>query len=167
MKKIKICRFQSPVGELVLGSVDGRLCLCDWTQSRRHAANMRRIATHINAELEEGENPIIRDAISQLNEYFAGQRSTFTIPIQYCGTEFQQRVWQELMNIPHGETISYAEAAVRIGNPKAVRAVASAIGSNLISIFVPCHRVVGSNNALTGYVAGLGAKQFLLTLEKM
>ena len=101
----------------------------------------------------------------ELNEYFAGERRAFDLPIQFAGSDFQCRVWSELMKIPYGTTISYAELARRIGNSKAVRAVASANATNQISIFVPCHRVIGSNRKLTGYGGGLDAKQALLSLE--
>jgi len=104
-------------------------------------------------------------AVSQLEEYFSGQRREFTVPLEFAGTEFQCRVWSELKKIPYGETVSYAELARRIGNPAAVRAVAAAVGANPISIFVPCHRVVGSDGSLTGYAGGLDAKRLLLDLE--
>lgn len=104
-------------------------------------------------------------AISELEEYFAGKRMEFTIPMLFTGTEFQHRVWTELMRIPYGITISYGELARRIGNPNAVRAVASANATNPLSILVPCHRVIGHDNRLTGYGGGLEIKQMLLTLE--
>ena len=104
-------------------------------------------------------------AVAQLDEYFAGQRSVFDVPLLFLGTDFQKRVWRELLDIPYGTTVSYVEMARRIGMPKAVRAVANANGANIISIFAPCHRVIGSNHSLTGYRGGLEAKRALLALE--
>ena len=108
------------------------------------------------------------DARAQLAEYFAGQRTTFDLPLDpeaIGGTAFQRRVWTELARIPHGETISYGELARRIGQPKAVRAVGLANGRNPVSIIVPCHRVIGASGALTGYGGGTGNKRALLALE--
>lgn len=110
-------------------------------------------------------NPILRLAQKELNEYFKGSRKEFTVPIHLEGTSFQQRVWQELQNIPYGVTISYGELARRIGSPAASRAVGGANGKNPISIIVPCHRVINSNQQLGGYSSGLPRKVFLLNLE--
>lgn len=165
METIKITCFQSPVGEMIIGSFDNRLCICDWTIEKRRTTIDRRIQRHLNAKYEEGSSDIIKQAIKELNEYFAGQRKTFDIPVVFTGSKFQCTVWEELMKIPYGTTISYGELACRIRNPKAVRAVASANATNPISIFVPCHRVIGSNHKLTGYGGGLNAKRALLELE--
>ena len=108
---------------------------------------------------------IIEKAIKQLDEFFAGKRQEFDIPLLFVGTDFQKKVWSELLKIPFGETISYGKIATRIGMPKAVRAVANANGANAISIFAPCHRVIGSDHSLTGYGGGLDAKRELLELE--
>ena len=102
----------------------------------------------------------------QLEEYFAGERDEFDLPVGAPGTPFQQRVWDELARIPYGQTISYAELASRIGRPTAVRAAGAANGANPVSIVIPCHRVIGSGGALTGYSGGLEAKRFLLELER-
>lgn len=165
MNSIKITRYQSPLGEMLLGSYGDRLCLCDWIREGRRSTIDRRICRHLNAHYENGDSDIIRETIIQLDEYFAGKRREFSVPLIFTGSPFQCRVWSELMNIPYGSTISYAELAKRIDNPKAVRAVASANATNPISILVPCHRVIGSNKKLTGYAGGLEAKQSLLTLE--
>lgn len=111
-------------------------------------------------------NPVIKETISQLSEYFAGQRQQFHLPLQLQGTEFQKQVWNQLMEIPYGKTISYAELAQAIGNPKACRAVGSANGKNPIAIIVPCHRVIASDKSLGGYAYGLAVKQHLLKLEE-
>jgi len=104
-------------------------------------------------------------AILQLEEYFAGQRNHFELPLAAEGTPFQQKVWQALMSIPHGQTCSYQHIANTIGQPKAVRAVGAANGKNPIAIVVPCHRVIGANGRLTGYAGGLNKKQWLLNFE--
>ncbi len=105
------------------------------------------------------------DLSAELGEYFAGDRREFSVPLHPAGTAFQHRVWQALLEIPYGETTTYARTAARIGSPKASRAVGLANGQNPISIVVPCHRVVGSNGSLTGYGGGLDAKRWLLTHE--
>lgn len=108
---------------------------------------------------------MIEKTVEQLEEYFAGRRRQFTLPVRFAGSPFQCMVWEELMKIPYGATISYAELAARTGNPRGVRAVASAIARNAVSIIVPCHRVTGSNKCLGGYAGGRDAKLGLLTLE--
>ena len=165
MEPIRITRYQSPVGEMIIGSYGDKLCICDWATEKRRDTIDHRIQRYLKAEYEDGTSEVIKQAIAQLNEYFAGVRKDFSIPVVFTGTEFQCAVWRELMKIPYGHTISYAEQARRIGKPKAVRAVASANATNPISIFVPCHRVVGSDYKLTGYGGGLDVKQKLLELE--
>lgn len=150
MEIIKITRYQSPVGEMFVGSYDDKLCICDWAVEKRRHTIDRRIQRHLNAVYEEGTSDVIERAMGELDEYFAGHRKTFDIPLVFTGSEFQCTVWEELMKIPYGTTISYSELARRIHHPKAVRAVASANATNPISIFVPCHRVIGSNRKLTG-----------------
>ena len=100
-----------------------------------------------------------------MDEYFAGKRKAFDLPLLFVGTDFQKSVWDALLDVPFGATQSYAWLAEKIGNPKAVRAVGMANGANSISIFAPCHRIIGSNRSLTGYGGGLETKRFLLDLE--
>lgn len=158
--------YSSPAGQMVIGSFGNALCICDWTSEQRRAATARRLCHRLNARLTTGTSPIIELAISQLNEYFAGMRQQFSVPLTLTGSEFQCTVWNQLTEIPYAATITYAELARRIDNPKAARAVAAANAANPISIFIPCHRVIGSNNKLTGYAGGLEAKQCLLNLER-
>lgn len=165
MEKIKVVRYNSPAGKIIIGSWGNKLCICDWDVEKRRFAIDRRICRCLNAEIEEGTSDLIISVVGQLDEYFCGKRKEFSIPVVFTGTDFQCRVWDELMKIPYGTTISYAELARRIDNPKAVRAVASANAMNPISIIVPCHRVIGSDHKLTGYVGGLAAKRKLLELE--
>ena len=112
------------------------------------------------------ESPILKEAIKQFDEYFKGIRKDFNIKCETQGTEFQKRVWVALMEIPYGVTLSYKEMAFKIGNEKSTRAVGNANGKNIISIIVPCHRVIGSDNSLTGYAGGLHRKKWLLEHEK-
>lgn len=165
METIRITRYDSPAGEMLVGAYRDSICICDWAHSRRRAAIDRRIARYTGAGYADGRTDVTDRAISELEEYFAGKRRVFTIPLLFTGTEFQHRVWTGLMRIPYGITISYGELARRIGNPNAVRAVASANATNPLSILVPCHRVIGHDNRLTGDGGGLEIKQMLLTLE--
>lgn len=162
---IKTKRYESPCGALILGSLGDKLCLCDWLVERRRDHVDRRLERILKAEFEVGTSDVIETASAQLDEFFAGQRKEFDVPLLFAGTDFQERVWKELLGIPYGETVSYGELARRIGKPKAVRAVANANGANSISIFVPCHRVIGSDHSLTGYGGGLAVKRALLEVE--
>lgn len=165
----------TPVGEILLGAFDNKLCLCDWKCNKHRSQNDNRLKrllgveyesiTPIYNKVEDSSFLTILKAKQELDEYFVGKRMAFDIPLLMVGTDFQKRVWQALMSIPHGSTVSYLDVARRIGNPKSVRAVAQAIGSNPLSIFVPCHRVLGSDGTLTGYAGGVEAKRFLLQLE--
>lgn len=164
--EIVVKEYDAPCGRLVLGAFANRLCLCDWVQGKHREQNEQRLKRILSADFRTGSSPLLDAAALQLDEYFAGQRRRFDIPLLLTGTEFQKKVWQALLEIPYGATISYGELASRIGMPHAVRAVANANGANAISIFAPCHRVIGSDNSLTGYAGGLPAKQYLLGLEQ-
>ena len=113
----------------------------------------------------EKETELIKKAYTQLEEYLSGKRTEFNIEIEMIGTEFQKKVWKELLNIPYGETRSYKDIAIAIGNEKACRAVGNANNKNPIAIIVPCHRVVGSNGSMTGYAGGIDIKEKLLKIE--
>lgn len=114
----------------------------------------------------EKETELIKKAYTQLEEYLSGKRTEFDIEIEMIGTEFQKKVWKELLNIPYGETRSYKDIAIAIGNGKACRAVGNTNNKNPIAIIVPCHRVIGSNGSMTGYAGGLDIKEKLLKIEK-
>jgi methylated-DNA-[protein]-cysteine S-methyltransferase len=116
--------------------------------------------------VDSPEDAVLLAAECQLAEYFRGERRVFDVPLAPRGTEFQQRVWQALREIPFGETRSYGQVAERIGQPTAVRAVGAANGRNPLSIVAPCHRVIGANGDLTGFAGGIETKRFLLALEK-
>lgn len=148
----------SPVGELrLIGSGRG-LAAVLWENDRED--RVRLMATK-----EDARHPVLLETRCQLEEYFAGKRTVFDVPLHFIGTEFQKRVWNELLEIPYGETRTYAEIAEKLGDRKKMRAVGSANSRNPISIIAPCHRVIGSSGALTGFAGGLGIKAFLLNLE--
>ncbi len=119
----------------------------------------------VDAVLSATDSPVLLQTILQLDEYFAGRRKQFSLPLSPAGTAFQQKVWQQLIQIPFAETITYLHVAKRLGNVKSIRAAASANGKNPLAIIIPCHRVVGADGKLTGYAGGLHRKQWLLEHE--
>ena len=149
----------SPVGRLTLVASDAGLAAVLWEND-----NPKRVPLAIAGE--DASHPVLREAQRQLKEYFAGTRTSFDLPLDFQGTDFQKRVWAALLTIPFGETRSYGEIAQALGNPGASRAVGAANGRNPISIIAPCHRVIGSTGKLTGFAGGLAAKARLLGLEK-
>ena len=162
---IQIQCYHSPCGDLTLGSFGDELCLCDWTIGRHGDAVRRRLQRLLRAEYEEGCSDVLREAVRQLDGYFRRDRMFFDVPLLFAGTDFQRMVWNKLLEIPYGSTISYGELARMLDVPKAIRAVANANGANAVSIIVPCHRVIGGDRSLTGYGGGLKAKRMLLELE--
>lgn len=149
-------RIDSPLGPLTLVATDGVLSGLYFAE-HRHTPD-----PSLFGVADPGS---FRLVIAELQGYFAGELTEFTVAVAPAGTPFQRQVWEQLRRIGYGDRISYAELADRVGNPAAVRAVAAANGRNPISIIVPCHRVVGSDGSLTGYAGGLTGKQFLLDLE--
>lgn len=162
---VQIAYYHSPVGELILGSYLDKLVLCDWRYRKMRSTIDQRIKLGLQADFTLEASTITQQAIQQLQAYFNGQRTEFNVPINFIGTDFQQRVWRTLMNIPFGKTLSYLELSRNMGDDKAIRAVAAANGANAISILVPCHRIIGSDGHLVGYAGGLSAKKKLLELE--
>lgn len=122
--------------------------------------------TNASAPIQNSDNPLLLRLDKELHEYFDGKRKVFTLPLSPQGTPFQKQVWEILLTIPYGTTISYTQEAEHFGNPKAVRAVSSANGRNPIAILIPCHRVIASGGGLGGYSGGIDKKEFLLRLEK-
>lgn len=175
--RILTVHYQAPCGEMLLGSLGDRLCLCDWTHELHPGRVANRLRKILKAESEDcgqisGDTPgqsafpeILLRTVRELDEYFRGERKEFDIPLLLAGSEFQKRVWQQLRHIPYGQTVSYGELAAAIGAPTSVRAVANANGANAISIILPCHRVIGSDGSLTGYGGGIDTKRYLLELE--
>lgn len=150
----------------MLGVHGKALCLCDWIVEDRIEKTLRKLKTYLPEGEDEDDNALLERVAQELDEYFAGERMEFDVPLLLAGTEFQRKVWNALPEVKYGETATYRELAKSIGRPASVRAVANAVGANPISIFIPCHRIVGSNGTLTGYAGGLEAKSFLLQLEK-
>jgi methylated-DNA-[protein]-cysteine S-methyltransferase len=180
MVKVKIYEYDSPCGKLYLAAKKGNICLCDWALSKNLGDTLSRLSKALDIEFilpetehvegtkklrPEKPSKVIVSAKKQLGQYFSGRRKTFNIPYQMAGTPFQQAVWKSLMDIPYGKSVSYAEIAAMAGYPKAVRAAANACGDNALTVIIPCHRVIGSDDGLTGYGGGLGAKRYLLDLE--
>lgn len=151
-------RVASPVGTLTLVATDNGLAAILWEHERPNRVRL-------DIEAEDRRHPVLVDAERQLAEYFAGRRKRFALKLDVTGTTFQRKVWNALLTIPFGETRSYAQIAQQIGHPRAVRAVGAANGRNPLSIVAPCHRVIGSSGALTGFAAGLDVKARLLALE--
>lgn len=146
-----ITYYDSPVGQLKIVCTDEHLTAVLFCNEKVEAIPDR--------------HPLLMACITQLDDYFTGNRNSFTLPLSQAGTAFQQKVWKLLQEIPFGKTISYQQMASRYGDLKAIRAVASANGKNKLSIVVPCHRVIGSNQSLTGYAGGLWRKKWLLDHE--
>jgi len=150
--------MNSPVGALKLVASEHGLAAVLWENDDPKRVPLQPL-------VEDRNHPVLLETERQLNEYFAGKRTSFSLPLDFRGTDFQKAVWQALLTIPFGETRSYAQIAAQVGNPTAVRAVGAANGRNPISIIAPCHRVIGSSGKLTGFAGGLETKARLLELE--
>jgi methylated-DNA-[protein]-cysteine S-methyltransferase len=166
MNQINIQYYKTKIGELILGSFDGRLCLLDYRYRRMRVTVDNRIKKGLGADFVEKNDEVLSKVRAQLDEYLNGDRTSFDIPILMEGTGFQKSVWDALMKIPYGKTASYLDIAKFINKEKAVRAVANANGANSISLIIPCHRIIGSNGELVGYGGGVPVKKRLLTLEQ-
>lgn len=158
--KLSYMYLASPVGQLKLVANEQALVAVLWENENPKRVRLAEL-------LEEAQHPVLLETARQLNEYFAGQRRQFDLPLDFEGTDFQQKVWQALLSIPFGETRSYKQIAEQIGNPKAVRAVGAANGKNPISIIAPCHRVIGASGKLVGFAGGLENKDILLKIERI
>ncbi|MDH5832604.1 methylated-DNA--[protein]-cysteine S-methyltransferase [Luteimonas kalidii] len=149
--------IDSPVGPLFVAADDAGLRAIEFRDNRHP---VRR-----DGDWQPGDSAMLQRARTQLEEYFAGERRSFDLPLSPRGTDFQRTVWTTLASIPYGETISYAQLATRVGRPSASRAVGAANGRNPLPIVLPCHRVIGADGALTGFGGGLPTKHYLLALE--
>jgi methylated-DNA-[protein]-cysteine S-methyltransferase len=150
--------MESPVGELKLISSERGLAAILWENDKPRRVKLPPVA-------ENKKHPVLLETERQLNDYFSGKRRSFSLKLDFKGTDFQKTVWSALLTIPFGETRSYAQIAKQINKPKAARAVGAANGKNPISIIAPCHRVIGSTGKLTGFAGGLNVKACLLALE--
>ncbi len=202
MSHIHIQYFKTGIGELIMGSFEGQLCLLDYRYRKMRQAVDERIRKGVEAELKflaaesatnpvpsetslwrcsltpsrlkegmrspefiEQEDEVLSRARMQLEEYLAGNRTRFDLPLLMVGTGFQKAVWTALTEVPYGKTATYFDLAKSLGNEKAVKAVAAANSANALAIVIPCHRIVGSRGELTGYSGELAVKQRLLKLE--
>ena len=149
--------YSSPLGDIALAANNKGLCHVDFQQSKRPL---------VLAEDWVQSNAPFTSALKTLDSYFAGKKPEFTLSYDLTGTPFQLSVWEFLQKIPFGQILTYTQVAAGIGKPAAVRAVGTAIGRNPITLFVPCHRVIGSNGSLTGYAGGVELKARLLEIER-
>ncbi len=156
MSQQYVTYYKSPIGMLKIGAADGCINELSFADDGDDTSLVQ--PTFSN-------HPILHQCTEQLIEFFNGRRTVFQIPIYQAGTEFQQRVWNQLLQIPFGKTISYTDLAKRLGDPKVIRAAASTNGKNKIAIIVPCHRVIGANQSLVGFSGGLWRKKWLLQHE--
>ena len=163
---LRVRWIESPLGPLLAAASDDGVCLLEFVDRRALRSQIRTLRRRFPMPVVPGSNERLDELAAELDEYFAGRRSTFDVPVVRRGTPFQEAVWDRLRAIPSGETRSYAEIAREIGRPSAVRAVARANGDNRIAILVPCHRVIGSDGSPTGYGGGVWRKQWLLAHER-
>ena len=158
--------IDTPVGKMMAGATDAGICLFDFQYRKSIDSIMKRIETYAADKFGEGEHPYFDLLEQQIGEYILGVRKKFDLPLHLSGTPFQKSVWEGLQQIPYGETRSYKQQSIFLGNEKAIRAVAGANGENGIAIIVPCHRVIGEDGRLTGYGGGLQRKKWLLDHER-
>lgn len=163
--RIVLSRLATPLGPMVAAATDEALCLLEFADRRMLPLQLRRMKTRLAGTVVPGENPLLETLARELHEYFEGRRRSFSVPLGAPGTPWQERVWERLLAIGYGETVSYGELARELGRPTAPRAVARAVGDNRVAVLVPCHRVIGSGGALTGYGGGLWRKRRMLEIE--
>lgn len=157
--------YKTTIGELIIGCFEDQICLIDFRYRKMRTEIDHRIQSTLNAMFYEKETPLARTTHLQIKNFLDGRRHKFKFPFRMVGTSFQKNVWKALLTIPYGSTRSYLEIAQKIGDKKAVRAVANANGANALALIIPCHRVIGSDNKLIGYAGGLAVKKRLLSLE--
>jgi AraC family transcriptional regulator, regulatory protein of adaptative response / methylated-DNA-[protein]-cysteine methyltransferase len=163
---ILVTWIESPIGPLIAGATDDRLVLLEFTERRMLDKQFATVRKYFKQPVVPGTNHVLTLVRSELGRYFSGQLKRFTVPLDLPGSEFQQKVWHELLKIPHGKTVSYEALARKVGVPRGQRAVGHANGLNRIAIIIPCHRVINKNGELGGYGGGLWRKQALLDLER-
>jgi AraC family transcriptional regulator of adaptative response/methylated-DNA-[protein]-cysteine methyltransferase len=166
MQPIVTTWAESPLGPLLLGATEEGICLVEFTDRRALETQMKTLVARFGRPLVPGRNPHLERLRRELDEYFAGRRRQFSVPLEYPGSPFQRAVWQKLLAIPYGETRSYEDLAKAARKPGGSRAVGQANGANRIAIVIPCHRVVNKGGALGGYGGGRWRKEWLLALER-
>lgn len=155
----------TPLGSLIAAASKDGICLFDYTDRLRYDAVIGRVEKEQGASLQLGEHALLSELEKQVADYFAGRRQQFDLPFIFSGTPFQQKVWHALMEIPFGEIHTYKKLSLTLGDEKAIRAVAKAVGENALAVVCPCHRIVGSGGELTGYSGGIDRKKWLLDHE--
>jgi AraC family transcriptional regulator, regulatory protein of adaptative response / methylated-DNA-[protein]-cysteine methyltransferase len=158
--------IETPLGPLIAGATEHKLVLLEFTERRMLDAQFASLRRHFKRPVVPGSNPVLDRIRTELSRYFAGELQKFTVPLDFPGSKFQQRVWSELLKIPYGKTVSYGDLAEKIGSSQAQRAVGHTNGLNRIAIVIPCHRVINKNGKLGGYGGGIWRKQALLELER-
>lgn len=159
------CTFETPLGEMTACATPAGVCLLEFHDRRALSTEMRFLREHFQSEFPEGESRHLSVLRAQMGAYYAGERSTFDVPLDAPATPFQKRVWDALIALPCGVTTSYLAIAKVLGQPTATRAVARANGQNRIAVVIPCHRVIGSDGSLTGYGGKLWRKRWLIDHE--
>jgi AraC family transcriptional regulator of adaptative response/methylated-DNA-[protein]-cysteine methyltransferase len=162
---INLQLFETPIGIMVACATDEGICMLEFIDRRALVTELKDLKKRLGANIEPGNNKHFKPLGKQLNEYFLRKRKKFELPLITLGSEFQNKVWKELLEIPYGATRSYKQQSIAVKNVKAIRAVASANGANRISIIIPCHRIIGEDGNLTGYGGGLWRKKWLLDFE--
>lgn len=156
--------LKTPVGVVQVGASEEAVLYVELPRRRGPEPRFERwLHDHL---LSRGDTPVLREALAQLRQYFAGKRQHFDVPVDATGTEFQRRVWALVAAIPYGQTVAYASIARQLGSSGKARAVGAAVGANPIPIIIPCHRVIGADGSLTGYGGGLRMKVWLLRHER-
>lgn len=163
---IKLSRILTPLGPMVVGATQSHICLLEFADRQILDTQLNRVLKAYDTVFVPGTSDLIRELESELDEYFAGQLRTFTVPLEFIGTEFQMKVWANLRKIPYGKTNSYDELAVRLNKPGAQRAVGRANGDNRLAIVIPCHRIIRRDGTLSGYGGGVWRKRWLLEHER-
>jgi AraC family transcriptional regulator of adaptative response/methylated-DNA-[protein]-cysteine methyltransferase len=158
--------IKTPVGDMVAAATENGICLLEFSDRKMLPTEYRDLTKLLKMTFKEGENIHLKQLSRELKEYFNGKRKEFSLPLIAPGSDFQKKVWEELLKIPYGSTRSYMEQSIALGKPESIRAVANANGMNRIAIIIPCHRVIGSDGSLTGYGGGLKRKKWLLDHEK-
>ncbi len=163
---IDLKQLKTPIGTMFACAVPEGICLLEFAERKILQQQYAYLTKSLCAAIVPGENPHFPLLEEQLQEYFAGSRKTFSVPLVIPGTDFRVKAWQGLQQIPYGTTRSYKEQAFALGTPDAIRAVASANGANRVSIIIPCHRLIATDGSLTGYGGGIWRKQWLLEFEE-
>lgn len=166
LTSLTIAKINTPLGEMLAVFSPKGLCLLEFFDRKMLESELLQLQKHFKANFKSQKTAISDRLQNELNEYFAHQRTTFSIPLDPIGTPFQQSVWALLQQIPYGKTHTYKQQAALLGKPEAIRAIASANGKNKISILIPCHRIIGSDGKLVGYGGGIERKKYLIDLEQ-